>query len=238
MCEEKRRTDYFPGWVERYLYLLNSSWLPTNLYFSCLWTNFYFSCLWEKKGGRFIFLVGWKGTCISSTLAGCQLIFISSHTWLIRKERTMTSRWKRTCTSSTLGKQLRCSLVSNFWWVRCLRKKTNGLFLSCIFKVNIFLTEKLLLKQQCNKIASILTVRTYDLLSYKLFSTNARTCLHPTLQSIANFETIFLIAVLRLILAMFFSSRGHGWLDYVKPEIYPDLTLAVDLSTWVRSGCK
>ena len=79
VCEEKRRSDYFPGWVKRYLYLLNSSWLPTNLYFSCLWTNFYFSCLWEKKGGRFIFLVEWKGTCTSSTLAGCRLIFISSH---------------------------------------------------------------------------------------------------------------------------------------------------------------
>ena len=169
-------------------------------------TNFWWvRCVWGKKEGRIIFLVEWKGTCTSSTLAGCQLIFISvvcelifisvacekkrrsvyfpgwverslyllnyswlptnlyflTHRWLIRKKRTMT-RWKRTCTSSTLGKQLRCSLVSNFWWVRCLRKKTNGLFLSCIFKVKIFLTEKLLLKQQCNKIASILTVRTYD----------------------------------------------------------------------------
>ena len=145
----------------------------------------------RKKEGQIIFLVEWKGTCTSSTLAGCQLIFLSvvcelifisvacekkkevglfswylyllnsswlptnlyflTHTWLIREERTMTSRWKRTCTSSTLGKQLRCSLVSNFWWVRCLREKRNGLFLSCTSKVKIFLTVKLLLKQQCHK---------------------------------------------------------------------------------------
>ena len=145
---KKKRSDYFPGWVKRYLYLLNSSWLPTNLYFSCLWTNLYFSCLWEKKEVGLFSWLSEKVQCTSSTLAGCQLIFISSHTWLIRKERTMT-RWKRTCTSSTLGKQLRCSLVSNFWWVRCLRKKTSGLFLSGIYSKSIFFI--VLLKQQCNK---------------------------------------------------------------------------------------
>ena len=75
---KKRRSDYFPGWVKRYLYLLNSSWLPTNLYFSCLWTNFYFSCLWEKKR-RSVNFPGWVERYLY-LLNSSRLIFISSHT--------------------------------------------------------------------------------------------------------------------------------------------------------------
>ena len=129
----------------------------------------------RKKEGQIIFLVEWKGTCTFSTLAGCRLIFISSHTHDSSERREQWLADENVLVPLQLSANSYVALwslisdESGVWGKR-------GTDYFCHAQ-NIF-DWKLLLKQQCNKIASILTVRTYDL-SYKLISTKDRTCCIP-----------------------------------------------------------